>query len=134
LASNIEEMVKSKESTAMKILEEKMLIKDKKNEMKQERWKGIRELEERKIALEEKKASINLLAEENRTMTMDPSLMDAITREWWDLRRMEIIARRRQAMTQATFGEGATTSDGAAAGEGATTSSGAASVEALRRK
>ncbi|KAK1696573.1 hypothetical protein QYE76_013270 [Lolium multiflorum] len=102
--------------------------------MKQERWKGIRELEERKIALEEKKASIELLAEENRTMTMDPSLMDAFTREWWYLRRMEIIARRRQAMAQATFGEGATASGGAAAGEGSTESSGAASVEALQRK
>nr|XP_051221684.1 uncharacterized protein LOC127339932 [Lolium perenne] len=42
------------------------------------------------------------------------------------VRRMEIITRRRQAMAQATFREGATASGGAAAGEGATTSGGAA--------
>jgi hypothetical protein len=111
-------MTKSKESKAMKILEAKMLMKDKKNEMKQERWKGICELEERKIALEEKKASAELLAKENRTMKMDPSLMDAFSREWWDLRK-EIITRHRQAMAQAKFGEGATASGGATFSGGA---------------
>jgi hypothetical protein len=126
LASKIEEMTKSKESITMKILEAKMLVKDKKNEMKKERWKGIRDLEERKIALEDKKTSIELLAEENRTMMMDTNLMDAFTREWWDLRRMKIIARRRQAMSQTTFGEGAIAGSGATLGGGASEEGGAA--------
>jgi hypothetical protein len=30
-------------------------------------------------------------------MVMDPSTMDAYRREWWNMRRFEIIERRRQA-------------------------------------
>jgi hypothetical protein len=37
-----------------------------------------------------------LIDEENKTM-MDPSTMDAYTREWWELERMEILERRREA-------------------------------------
>jgi hypothetical protein len=29
-------------------------------------------------------------------MMMDPSTMDAFTREWWDMRREEITKRRRK--------------------------------------
>jgi hypothetical protein len=39
-------------------------------------------LEERRIELEEKKAMMNLIADENKTMMMDPSTMDVFTREW----------------------------------------------------
>jgi hypothetical protein len=38
-------------------------------------------LEERKLALEER-AMMELVAEENKAMTMDPSTMDAFTKEW----------------------------------------------------
>jgi hypothetical protein len=81
--------------------------------MKQTRWQAIRDLEEWKLALEERKANVELLAEENRTMMMDPSTMDAYTREWWDMRRMEIIARRRQVMQEASASMHATTGGGA---------------------
>jgi hypothetical protein len=39
-------------------------------------------LEERKLELEEKKAMMELIADENKTMMMDPNTMDAFTREW----------------------------------------------------
>uniref|UniRef100_A0ACD5ULB1 Uncharacterized protein n=1 Tax=Avena sativa TaxID=4498 RepID=A0ACD5ULB1_AVESA len=103
MASKIDEMVKSKETITMKTLEAKMIMKEekKKNEMKQARWQSVRDLEERKIALEEQKANAEILAEENRIMMMDPSLMDAITKEWWNIRRAEIIVRRKQVMEDA---------------------------------
>jgi hypothetical protein len=53
-------------------------------------------MEERRLALEERNAMMELIADENRTMMMDPSTMDAFTREWWDMRREEIMERRRQ--------------------------------------
>jgi hypothetical protein len=56
LASTIDEFVKSKESMTLKTSEAKAIMTHKKNEMKQGRWQAIRELEERKLALEEKKA------------------------------------------------------------------------------
>jgi hypothetical protein len=34
-------------------------------------------------------------------MTMDPSTMVAFTREWWDMRREEIMERRRLACLHA---------------------------------
>jgi hypothetical protein len=72
--------------------------------MKRARWEAIQEdeerkaaLEERRIQLEEKKAMVELIADENMTMMMNPSTMDANTREWWDMRRAEIIKRKRLA-------------------------------------
>jgi hypothetical protein len=56
LAHKIVEFVKSKETMTIKALEAKMIMNDKKNAIKQARWKAFRNLEERKIALEEKKA------------------------------------------------------------------------------
>jgi hypothetical protein len=97
-------MVKSKEVYMEKALQTKMLLADKKNAMNQARWEAIREddkrtqaLEERKLELEEKKAMMELIADENKTMMMDPNTMDAFTREWLDMRREEIMKRRRLA-------------------------------------
>lgn len=102
MASKIHEFVKSKETMTLKILEAKTIMSQKKNEMKQDRWQGIHDLEERKLALEEKRAMAELVAEENRTMTMDPTTMDAFTEELWDMRRLEIISKTRQARAEAT--------------------------------
>jgi hypothetical protein len=63
-------------------------------------------LEERRLKLEEKKAMMELIANENRTMTMDSSTMDAFTREWWDIRREEIMERRRLACLHARGNDG----------------------------
>jgi hypothetical protein len=43
---------------------------------------------------------MELITDENRTMMIDPSIMDAFTREWWDMRRGEIMERRRQERLQ----------------------------------
>jgi Flp pilus assembly protein TadB len=67
------------------------------------RWQAIRKddmrkaaVEEKRAAAEEKRAMAELIAEENKTMVMDPSTMDPFTREWWDLARFGILQRRRQ--------------------------------------
>jgi hypothetical protein len=57
-----------------------MIMSQKKNEMKQARWQEIRDLKERKPGLEEKRAMVELVAEENRMMTMDPITIDALTK------------------------------------------------------
>jgi hypothetical protein len=104
MSSKIDEIVKTKEVFMSKSLEARMIMADKKNAMKQARWDAIRDddkrnatLEKRKLDLEEKNTMIELMANENRVMMMDPSTMDGITRELWDMRREEIIERRRQA-------------------------------------
>jgi hypothetical protein len=76
-------------------------------------------LEERRLELEEKNTMIELIANENRTMMMDPSTMNAMTREWSDMRREEILKRRRQARLLASVshvGGRASASDGGAGG------------------
>jgi hypothetical protein len=77
-------------------LQTKVFLADKKNAINQTWWEAIREddkrkqdLDERRLELDEKKAMMDLIADENKTMTMDPSIMDAFTREWWDMRREE---------------------------------------------
>jgi hypothetical protein len=64
-----------------------------------------------------------LIAEENKTVMMDPSLMDEFTKEWWNLTRMEILQQRRKRRLARggptagkTGGGGATASGGAASG------------------
>jgi hypothetical protein len=64
--------------------------------MKQAWWQSIHDLEEMMLALEEKRATTDLVAEENKTMMIDLTTMDSFTREWWSTRRLEIISKRRQ--------------------------------------
>jgi hypothetical protein len=76
-------------------------------------------LEERRLELEEK-VMMELIADKNRTMVMEPSIMDAFTREWWDMRREGILERRRQARFHASASGGggrASESDGGAGGD-----------------
>jgi uncharacterized membrane protein len=40
---------------------------------------------------------VELIAKENKTMMIDPSLIVEFTKEWWNLARMEILQRRREA-------------------------------------
>jgi hypothetical protein len=40
-----------------------------------------------------KHAMAEPITEENKTMMMDPSLMDDFTKEWWNLTRMQILQR-----------------------------------------
>jgi hypothetical protein len=55
------------------------------------RWQAIWEDDMRKAAVEEKRNLAELITEENKTMMMDQTTMNAFTREWWDLKRMEIL-------------------------------------------
>jgi hypothetical protein len=73
-----------------------MVMADKKIAINQARWETIWEddkrkaaMEERRLMLEDKKAMMELIADENRTMMMDPRIMDAFTSEWWDMKREE---------------------------------------------
>ena len=59
-----------------------------------------------------------LIAEENKVMMMDPSTMDAFTKEWWDLSRMEILARMRAAAGAQAAAEEAASAAAAAAANG----------------
>jgi hypothetical protein len=54
-------------------------------------------LKERRLALEEKRATTKHVAEENKMMMIDLTTMGSFTREWWSTRRLEIISKRRQA-------------------------------------
>jgi hypothetical protein len=85
LASKIDEFVRSKEIMTLKNLEAKSIFTEK-NEMKRASWQAISDLEERRLAIEKKKAMSELIVEVNSTMMMYPNTMDAYTREWWDMK------------------------------------------------
>jgi hypothetical protein len=55
------------------------------------------------------RAMAELITEENKTIMMDPSLIDEFTKEWWNLTHMEILQQRWEAAALA-YG-GATTSE-----------------------
>jgi hypothetical protein len=80
------------------------MLMEKRSQEKQIRWELLREdekvkatINERRARAKEKCAMAELIAEENKTMMMDPSLRDEFTKEWWILARMEILQRRREA-------------------------------------
>ncbi|KAK1609509.1 hypothetical protein QYE76_033182 [Lolium multiflorum] len=54
--------------------------------------------EARRVLIEEKKALMDLIVLENKAMLMDHNAMDALTREWWELSRRDILEQRRQAV------------------------------------
>jgi hypothetical protein len=97
LASKIDEFVKSKENMMLKTSESKKSMSEKKIVMKQARWETFRELEERRLAVEVKKTMVDLVAEESITVMIDSSDMYSFTKEWWHMRKLEIITRRRLA-------------------------------------
>jgi hypothetical protein len=89
IRDKMDDTLKSREHLINKTLEVKMMMMDKKIQEKQTRWELLREDEklkavsdERKARAEEKRAMVELIAEENKTMMMDPSLMDDFTKEW----------------------------------------------------
>jgi hypothetical protein len=89
IRDKMDDTLKSRENLINKTLEVKMMMMDKKIQEKQTRWELLREDEklkavsdERKARAEEKRAMVELIAKENKTMMMDPSLMDDFTKEW----------------------------------------------------
>ena len=124
LRDKIDDMMKSKENLVNKALEAKMMIMERKSQEKQAKWELVRQDEMRKAAMEEKRASADekcamaeLIAEENKVMMMDPTNMDAFTREWWDLARKEIMARRREVASARAAAEEAARAAAASAAD-----------------
>jgi uncharacterized membrane protein len=73
-------------------------------------------IDERRARAKEKRAMAELIAEKNKIMTMDLSKMDEFTKEWWNLSRMEILQRMREA---AVLARGASTAVTIGGGDGA---------------
>jgi hypothetical protein len=89
LREKVDKLVKSKEKLVHKTLKLNLLIAEKKIQENKIRWKAIREddiskaaTKEKRAMAEDKRAMAELITKENKTMMMDPSTVDAFTREW----------------------------------------------------
>ncbi|KAE8790572.1 Lactation elevated protein 1 [Hordeum vulgare] len=87
LRDKIDAMVQSNEVLLAKSLEAKIEMAEKKAREKQERWKLVKDVEESRSCAAENKTMTNLLAEENRIMTLNRNDMDGINKEWHDMTR-----------------------------------------------
>ncbi|KAE8772709.1 TGACG-sequence-specific DNA-binding protein TGA-2.1 [Hordeum vulgare] len=94
LQDKIDSMLQSNKVLLGKSLDAKIEMAEKKAREKQERLKLLKEVEERKTHAAENKTMVNLLAEENRIMTLNRNDMDDISKEWHDMIRREILKRR----------------------------------------
>nr|AGW47730.1 hypothetical protein [Hordeum vulgare subsp. vulgare] len=81
LWDKIDYMLQSNEVLLAKSLKTKIELAEKKAREKQERWKLLKEVEERKACVAENKTMANILAEENRIMTLNRNDMDDINKE-----------------------------------------------------
>ncbi|KAE8787641.1 Lactation elevated protein 1 [Hordeum vulgare] len=81
LRDKIHAMVQSNEVMLVKSLKAKIELAEKKAREKQERWKLLKDIEERRARATGNKTMANLLAEENRIMTLNRNDMDDITKE-----------------------------------------------------
>jgi hypothetical protein len=83
-------------------------------ELHQEDEKCKAAVKESRASADENRAVAELIYEENKMMMIDPSTMDAYTRELWDLTRMQILqSGREEATTRAAVtGGGAMESGG----------------------
>ncbi|KAE8787939.1 ALA-interacting subunit 1 [Hordeum vulgare] len=94
LRDNIDAMVQTNEVLLGKSFEAKIELAERKAREKQERWKLLKDVEERRSCAAENKTMANLLAEENRIMTLNRNDMDDINKDWHDTTRREILKRR----------------------------------------
>ena len=119
LRDKFDQMMKSKEAIAAKTLETKLVITEKKKEVKLAKVEAIREearnkakLEEMKINVKKAKAMKELLAEEREIMMMSTKDMNEQQMEWWNKATAKIMERRRLAREGASGGASATHGDG----------------------
>jgi hypothetical protein len=91
LTSKIEEMMTVKNKIAQEHLQTRKELAEIKQRDKIRKWKEIREDEKRKAAFEDRRIQLEGDKEENRVMMMDPTTMDALIKEWWDIRRTVIL-------------------------------------------
>nr|XP_040256607.1 RNA-binding protein cabeza-like [Aegilops tauschii subsp. strangulata] len=68
------------------------------NQQKEANWEKICAFEEHKITLEEQKRKDNKIIEEDRFLMMYSNGMKPMAREFWELKRMEIMFQRRQEL------------------------------------
>ncbi|KAE8771226.1 Lactation elevated protein 1 [Hordeum vulgare] len=90
LRDKIDSMLQSNDVLLVKSLEEKIELAEKKAREKQERWKLVKEVEERKARAAENKTMANLLAEEKRILTLNRNDMDDINKECHDMTRRDL--------------------------------------------
>jgi hypothetical protein len=120
---------KSKEALTMKTLETKLLITEKKREVKLAMVEAMREdakvkaeLESRMITLKEAKAMKELLAEEREIMMMRTEDIDEDQLAWWKETKADIMARKmlaRQACAASAVGASTPRGESPASGGGA---------------
>ncbi|KAE8774906.1 Lactation elevated protein 1 [Hordeum vulgare] len=103
LRDKIDSMLQSNEVLLVKFLLAKIELAEKKGREKQERWKLLKEVEERKTRAAENKTMANLLAKENRVMTLNRNDMDDINKEWHDMTGREILKRGMLRVTMAVM-------------------------------
>ena len=104
LKEKMDQLMKSKEALALKTLETKLIITEKKKEVKlakvearREDAKRKAELDARMLALKETKAMKELLAEEKEIMMMNTEDMDEDQLVWWKETKADIMTRKLQA-------------------------------------
>ncbi|XP_051196846.2 uncharacterized protein [Lolium perenne] len=119
----LDQLMKSKEALTMKTLETKLLITDKKSEVKLAKVQARREdaklkaeLDMKLIAAKEAKAMKELLAEEREIMMMRTDGMDEDQLAWWNETKADIIARKKAARQARAQGE--SPASGGAGGDG----------------
>jgi hypothetical protein len=103
LREKIEQMIKAKETMTMKTLETKLIITEKKKEVKLAQLEARREeakrkanFEERMLKIKEAKAWKELMAEEKEHMMMPKKDMDEDQLMWWNDTKADIMERKRQ--------------------------------------
>ncbi|CAM0876170.1 unnamed protein product [Alopecurus aequalis] len=102
IREKMEHMMKSREALTMKTLETKLLINEKKKEVKLAQVQARREeamrkadLEDRMIKVKEAKAWKELMAEEKEHMMMSKKDMDEDQLAWWKEYKEDIAKRKR---------------------------------------
>jgi hypothetical protein len=108
MSEKIDELMKSKQAIVAQALQAIVELAEKKQQDKMTMWQHITAeekrktdleerrllLEERRLLLEENKMRLEIIAEESQLMMMDPSGMDEKAREYWEIRRGEILQSR----------------------------------------
>ena len=122
----MDQHIRAKEEIAFKTLETKILITEKKKEVKlamvaAKREEAMRkaELDAQMLALKQTKAMKELLAEEKEIMMMNTKDMDDDQLLWWNETKAEIMARKlqaRQAREATNLAASTPVSDGADGG------------------
>ena len=102
LKDKLDQMIKAKETLTLKALETKLIITERKKEVKLAQLEARREdanrkaeLEERMIKLKEAKAWKEIMAEEKEHMMMSKKDMDEEQLEWWKEYKENIAERKR---------------------------------------